>query len=333
MTIDVHAHFVPPAIIETLAARGADFGIDLLETEPGCHCCRFPSGTRIRPFFDTILNVDKRLADMERQQIDRQILSLWTDIFGYELAPDKGEKWHGLLNDSLARLCEKHPGKFSWMGSGPLNDAARAARELERTMAAGAVGVIVSTHVEGRNLGECPLDEFWAACRALGAPVFFHPTQLMAPPRAARFGLNQICAYTNDTTMTVGSMISGGVMDRYPELEIILSHGGGSFPYLVGRFDRMHRAAAASVTGNVAMAEPSGYLRRFHYDTILHNGPALRYLRDLVGADRLLLGTDVPFPPGDPDALDSLRAAAFTEAEIHKIAEENPRALFDALPM
>jgi aminocarboxymuconate-semialdehyde decarboxylase len=187
--------------------------------------------------------------------------------------------------------------------------------------------------VEGRNLGECPLDEFWAACRALGAPVFFHPTQLMAPPRAARFGLNQICAYTNDTTMTVGSMISGGVMDRYPELEIILSHGGGSFPYLVGRFDRMHRAAAASVTGNVAMAEPSGYLRRFHYDTILHNGPALRYLRDLVGADRLLLGTDVPFPPGDPDALDSLRAAAFTEAEIHKIAEENPRALFDALPM
>jgi aminocarboxymuconate-semialdehyde decarboxylase len=161
--------------------------------------------------------------------------------------------------------------------------------------------------------------------------VFFHPTQLKAPPRAEKFGLNQICAYTNDTTMTVGSMISAGVMDRFPNLQIILSHGGGAFPYLIGRFDRMHNAADRNVTGTVAQEDPSHYLQRFHYDTILHNGPALRYLRDLVGVDRLLLGTDVPFPPGDPDALNSLREAAFTEAEIHRIAEENPRALFDAL--
>ncbi len=90
----------------------------------------------------------------------------------------------------------------------------------------------------------------------------------------------------------------------------------------------MHRAADGSVTGNVAARPPSAYLPAFHYDTILHDGPALRYLRDRVGVERMLLGSDVPFPPGDPDPLATLRAAEFTEAEIDRIAEVNPRKLF-----
>ncbi len=160
------------------------------------------------------------------------------------------------------------------------------------------------------------------------APVFIHPTQAAPPPRTRRFSLAQICGYTYDTTLTVGSMISAGVIDRYPGLELILSHGGGALPYLIGRFDRMHAAADRSVTGNVARRPPSAYLPGFHYDTILHDGPALRYLRDLVGVERMLLGSDVPFPPGDPDPLATLRAAEFSEAEIDRIAEVNPRALF-----
>jgi len=329
MPIDVHAHFVPPDILDTLSAKGTDYGVDLVETEPGCHCCRFESGMQIRPFFQTLLDVDLRLADMERQGIDRQVLTLWTDIFGYDLPPAKGAAWHGLLNDSLARLCDANAGRFSWMASGPLQDAALAARELERGMAAGAIGAIVAAHVAGRNLGECDLDEFWAACVELGAPVFIHPAQPVAPERARRFALNQICAYTNDTTLTVGSMISAGVMDRHPGLQLILSHGGGALPYLIGRFDRMYRAADPKLTGTVAEQAPSAYLERFHYDTILHHGPALRYLRDLVGVERMLLGTDVPFPPGDPDPLATLRQAEFSETEIDRIAETNPRTLFN----
>lgn len=331
MTIDVHAHFVPPEVIETLSDRGADFGIDLIETEPGCHCCRFPSGLTIRPFFETLTNVDLRLADMDRQKIDRQVLTLWADIFGYELPPDKGLAWHGLMNDCLARLCDQAPERFAWMGSGPLQDAALAARELERTLKAGAIGTMIAAHIEDRNLGECDLDEFWAACVELNAPVFVHPAQPVAPPRAERFALNQICAYTNDTALTIGSMISTGVLDRFPNLQLILSHGGGSLPYLIGRFDRMYRAADPKVTGTIAERPPSDYLARFHYDTILHHGPALRYLRDLVGVEKMLLGTDVPFPPGDPDALASLRAAAFSDEQINQIAELNPRALFGSL--
>ncbi len=328
MAIDVHAHFVPPGILETLRDKGRDFGVELVETEPGCHCCRFESGLTIRPFFDGLLDVDARIADMDRQGIERQILTLWTDIFGYGLPADKGRDWHVVMNDCLARLCAAHAERFWWMASVPLQDAAMAAGEVERSMAAGALGVIVSANIEERNLGECDLDEFWAACVSLSAPVFIHPTQAAAPVRARRFSLNQICAYTFDTTLTVGSLISAGVLDRYPGLELILSHGGGALPYLIGRFDRMHEAADGSVTGNVAARPPSAYLPAFHYDTILHDGPALRYLRDLVGVDRMLLGSDVPFPPGDPDPLATLRAAEFTEAEIDRIAEVNPRQLF-----
>lgn len=327
MAIDVHAHFVPPDVLETLADRGRDFGIDLVETEPGCHCCRFETGVQIRPFFDTILNVDLRLAEMDRQEIDKAVMTVWTDIFGTDLPAEKAEAWHRTLNDSLVGLCDAHAERFAWMASVPMQDAARAAKELERAMKAGAVGAIVSANVDNRNLGECPLDEFWAACVALNAPVFIHPTQPVAPPRAGKFALNQICAYTYDTTLTVGSMISNGVMDRYPALELILSHGGGTLPWLIGRFDRMYRASNHQALGITAEAPPSDYLKRFHYDTILHHGPALRYLRDLVGIERMLLGTDLPFPPGDPDPLRSLREAEFTEQEIRQIAETNPRKL------
>ena len=326
--IDVHAHFVPPDVVGTLADRGRDFGIDLVETQPGCHCCRFESGMQIRPFFDTLMNTDHRLGQMDDQGVDREVLSIWTDIFGYDLPAAKGALWHSALNDSLMRLCDTHSERFSWLASGALQDASLAARELERGMKAGAVGAIVASHIDGKNLGECALDEYWGACVELGAPVFIHPAQPIAPARAERFALNQIVAYTNDTTLTVGSLISAGVMDRFPGLEFILSHGGGSVPFLIGRFDRMHHAADPKATGNVAAEAPSSYLTRFYYDTILHHGPALNYLRDLVGIDRMLLGSDLPFPPGDPDPLTSLRDAGFDAADIERIVDTNPNALF-----
>jgi len=319
---------VPPDVLDTLAIRGRDFGISLVETQPGCHCCRFESGMQIRPFFDSLMNTDQRIEHMNDQGVDREILSIWTDIFGYDLPATKGALWHTALNDCLARHCDAHPDQFSWLASGALQNAAIAARELERCIKSGAVGAIIASHICGENLGEYPLDEFWAACVELGAPVFIHPAQPIAPARTNKFSLNQIVAYTTDTTLTVGSLISSGAIDRFPELNFILSHGGGAIPYLIGRFDRMHLAADAKATGNVAERAPSTYLKQLYYDTILHHGPALSYLRDLVGIDRMLLGSDLPFPPGDPDPLTTLRNAEFSATDIHCIVDTNPRGLF-----
>jgi aminocarboxymuconate-semialdehyde decarboxylase len=186
----------------------------------------------------------------------------------------------------------------------------------------------VAANVEGENLGDCDLDEFWAACESLDMPVFIHPALPVAEGRARNFGLNQICGYTADSTLTIGSLILSGVLDRFPGLRLILSHGGGSLPFLAGRFDRMHGTEAAAALGDVAEAAPSSYLARLHYDTILHDAAALQFLKTMVGVDRLLIGTDEPFPIGDSDPLASLRAAGFSAAEIDRIADRNPRALF-----
>ena len=331
MAIDVHAHFVPREILDTLETAGRDYGVSLVENEPGCRACRFAHGLQARPFFDGLLDVDLRLREIDRQGVSRQLLSLWGDVFGYGLPAAKGAAWHRLLNDALARTAEAHPERFSWMASVPLQDGAAAARELERAASAGAVGAVIAANVEGENPGERELDAFWSACTALDMPVFVHPALPHAEGRARRFGLNQIVGYTADTTYAVGSLILSGALDRHPKLRLVLSHGGGQLVWLIGRFDRMHEKGAPGVTGDAAAMAPSAYLDRFHYDTILHDGRALRHLREVVGTGRMLLGTDIPFPIGDDDPLATLRAAGFDAAEQDAVCQRNPRALYARL--
>ena len=330
MAIDVHAHYVPRAVVERLAREGARLGIAVVETEPGCQSLRFASGLTVRPFFPKLVeDPARRIASMAAIGIERQLLSTWMDILGHGLAPEAGAAWHRLLNDELAALCQRHPDRFSLLASAPLPDGARAARELERAVRQlGAVGAVTATNVEGVNLGELPLDEYWAAAVALDVPVFLHPTQPAPLPRTRRFALNQIVQYTFDTTLAVGSLIASGVLDRFPGLTLILAHGGGALPYLVGRFDCLFGRSDRAATGIAAAALPSAYLRRMYYDTILHDPAALRYLASLVEVDRLVVGSDDGFPSADHDPLASLRAAGFTADEIRRVALDTPRRLF-----
>ncbi|MBI3330051.1 MAG: amidohydrolase family protein, partial [Nitrospinae bacterium] len=159
----------------------------------------------------------------------------------------------------------------------------------------------------------------------LDVPLFIHPTQPTPAPRTHRYDLNVTVQYIYDTTVTVGSLVLSGVLDRFPTLQLILAHGGGFFPYQVGRFDRMYRNLKPPI---LPAQPPSAYLRRFFYDTILHHPAALRYLRDLVGNDRLLLGTDYPFPPADLAPLQLLEATGWSADEIAQITGDNAQRLF-----
>jgi len=332
MPIDVHAHCVPPAILELLRDRGADYGVSVTAQQPACaECLEFAYGLRVRPFFPRLLeDAGRRVAHMDRQGITKQVLSIWTDIFGYGLASRQGTAWHRLMNSSLAAWCAQDRRHFAWLASGALPDAASAARELETSVRQeGAVGGVVAANVEGANLGDLSLDEYWAAATELDVPVFIHPAQPDPTPRTRRFTLmNPIVQYTFDTTLAVGSLIFSGVLDRFPGLRLILSHGGGAFPYLAGRFDCLHSRMDRKAAGNAALHEPSSYAPRMHYDTILHNAKALRFLAESVGVSRLVIGSDDSFPPADHDPLGSLRAAGFGLAEIETIAETNPRRVF-----
>lgn len=332
MPIDVHAHYVPHSVIDTLEDRAREFGVSLIKTPPQC-ALHFDYGLKIRPFFPKLIEpVEQRLAGMAAQGVTCQVLSAWPDIFAYGLPAAIAARWHRLLNDSLAELCAKNPGKFALFASVPLPDAAAAAREAEYAMTQlGAAGLVVASNVEGVNLGEVALDEFWDAAVKLDAPVFIHPVQAMPEPRVAKFALVQIAQYTFDTTLCVGSLIFSGVLDRFPTLRLILSHGGGAFPYLLGRFDCMHARMDRAAQGDVAAAAPSAYVRRFHYDTILHNPMQLRWLAEAVSVDRVVLGSDYSFPPADLDPIGTVRKAGFADKDVAKILDENALELMPRL--
>lgn len=332
MPIDVHAHYVPHRLIETLEEHARDYGVSLVKTPPQC-ALHFDYGLKIRPFFPKLIEpVEQRLAGMAAQGVTTQVLSVWPDIFAYGLPSAVGTRWHRLLNECLSELCNKHPGEFALFASVPLPDAAAAAREAEYAMKQlGAAGVIVAANVENVNLGELKLDEFWDAVVKLDAPVFIHPVQAMPPPRVAKFALVQIAQYTFDTTLCVGSLIFSGVLDRFPTLRLILSHGGGAFPYLLGRFDCMHARMDRAGQGDVAAASPSAYVQRFHYDTILHNPMQLRWLAEAASVDRIVLGSDYSFPPADLDPIGTVRQAGFADADVAKILDGNALKLMPRL--
>jgi aminocarboxymuconate-semialdehyde decarboxylase len=187
---------------------------------------------------------------------------------------------------------------------------------------------MVPANVEGANIGELPLDPLWAKAEESGHPVIVHPVLTGPAQRAGKFGLTQSTQYIFDTTLGAGSLLYSGVLDRFPRLTIVLSHGGGAFPYLVGRFDIMHARMDRQAQGDVAVQKPSDYARRFAYDSILHAGKPLRFLAELVGIDRIMLGSDYSFPPADLTPMQTLRQAGFGVWDIEQIAEQNPRRMF-----
>ena len=190
---------------------------------------------------------------------------------------------------------------------------------------------MLPSNVEGVNIGELALDALWAKAEALGCPVILHPVLVGAAPRAAKFGLTQSVQYTFDTTLGIGSLLFSGVLDRFPRLTLVGSHGGGGFPYLVGRFDIMHTRMDRKAQGDVATEFPSKYASRLAYDSIVHGGKQLRFLADLAGFDRIMLGTDYSFPPADLTPMQTVRDAGFSAPEIQAIAEGNARRIFSGI--
>lgn len=252
-------------------------------------------------------------------------------MYGYGLRLEACASWHRLLNTTLAEWCSDNAGRFSWVASVPLTGGVSAADELAYAVEMGAVAAMIPANVEGTNIGELPLDAFWAAAESLNAPIILHPVLTTPSPRAAKFGLTQVVQYTFDTTFGVGSLLMNGVLDRHPKLTFILSHGGGAFPYLVGRFDAAADRMDLKAYGAVASRTPSDYASLMAYDTIVYAPKTLQFLADSVGLGQLLLGTDESFPIADPTPIESLKAAGFSNAAIQTISEESPRRLIPRL--
>lgn len=328
MPIDTHAHYVPPQLLGAIASKCRDIGVSL-DSSASTPAIHFKYGFKARPLFPKLIEpVAQRLVWLNEQGIDVQIVGTWPDIFGYGLAVDECIAWHKILNDTLAEWCSENGRRFAWIGSVPLVSGEASAKELVRAIELGACGLIISSNVENVNIGELDLDAFWRQAEALSVPILIHPVMVGAAPRAAKFGLTQVAQYTFDTTLGVGSLVMSGVLDRFPALKLVLSHGGGAFPYLAGRFDIMHRRMDKAAQGDVAEKLPSAYADKMTYDSIVHAPKALRFLIDVAGIDNVVLGTDYSFPPADMEPLSFFRAAGLTSSQVNAIADANPRRLF-----
>jgi len=332
MAIDVHAHYVPQGLVAATRKDGSACGVRVIEAAGAPPALEFSYGFKVRPFFPKLIeSVADRVAWLDAQKLDRQFVATWPDLYGYGLPREHCAQWHRILNDTLAEWCAEDAMRFSFVASVPLSNAGDAAAELERVSEAGAVAVMIAANIEGTNLGELPLDPFWSKAEQLQLPVMIHPMASAPMPRAAKFGLIQSVQYTLDTTLGIGSLLFSGVLDRFPNLTLVLSHGGGTYPYLAGRMDIMHARMDRKAQGDVAAKAPSAYASMMAYDSIVHAPKALRFLADLVGIERLLLGTDYSFPPADLSPLDSLKAAGFSAAQIEMISDGNVRRIFSHL--
>jgi aminocarboxymuconate-semialdehyde decarboxylase len=187
------------------------------------------------------------------------------------------------------------PERFAGLGTLPMQDVKAAIAEMERCMTRlGLKGVEINDHINGRTLEEPEFRPFWKAAQELGALVFFHQGgDTVVTPRSARYHLPNSIGNLADRAVTFATLVSGGVMDEFPDLKICLGHGGGYTCFGIGRMDhgwQVRSEARVHIT-----QPPSAYLGRFYYDCIVYTEPALRFLIDSVGADRVVFGTDWPY--------------------------------------
>ena len=307
--IDVHCHFIPPALVRRLEEEGGSHSI-VVEHQDGKDFVSFAGRDRTQPFPAGMLDLEQRLRWMDERGIDVQVLSAWMDFSAYVLDPEDGLWLAGSLNDLTVEAISARADRFRAMAAVPMQEPKVAADELRRAVTElGMVGVEIATSVVDDELDDARFDPFWSAAAELDVIVLVHPYASIAADRLRRYFFSNVVGNPAEETVAAAHLVFGGVLERHPGLEVLLTHGGGFLPYQVGRQDRGF-AARPDVTATHLSAPPSSFLRRFYYDTIVHSPEALRFLVERVGADRVVLGSDYPFPMGDPDPVASVREAS-----------------------
>lgn len=326
MIVDVHVHFLSPRAIDAARKSPARYGVRVLDDGERP---RLVVGTEAptRPLLEALYTLDRHLAFLDAQGIDAAVFGPLMDVAGYSLAPALGAAWSRAQNEALAGSLAEAGGRHQGLATVPLQAPDLAAAELQFAVKAlGLRGAMIDPNALGRSLGDRVFDPFWRAAAELAVPVILHPFLLEAVERFGRHYLHNLVGYPFETTLAAGSLILGGTLDRFPALDVVLVHGGGFLPYHIGRFDRGHTTRLESRADGAAL--PSGYLRRFHYDTLTQFPPALTYLVKVVGADRVLLGSDHPFWLGDPEPLRIVHNSGLSTDEQAAILGNNAARLF-----
>lgn len=306
MIVDIHSHFFPESWPDLAARFGGDW--PWMRHDGEGRATVMVGQREFRPVTSACWDAPERLADMDRDGVDLQVVSATPVLFAYDRPADQALEVARIFNDAALELCAQGEGRLRSLCQVPLQDTDAACRELERAMAAGHVGVQIGNHVGDRDLDEEGLVTFLQHCASLGAPVLVHPWDMLGGPRLSRWMLAWTVSMPAETQLSIVSMILGGAFDRLPSsLRICFAHGGGSFAFLLGRLENAwHRR---DVVRGASTMPPSAYLDRFYVDGAVFDHRALRLLVEVMGAGRVLLGSDYPFPLGEERVGDLVRTS------------------------
>ncbi|HLC40315.1 MAG TPA: amidohydrolase family protein, partial [Methylomirabilota bacterium] len=287
-TVDIHSHFVSEAYLKLIEDEGPPFGVSLSRSDPEgpAIVAGASPGVTLTP---DLYDPDLRIRAMNKQNVQIHALSL-TDPMVYPAQGSFGAKLARTWNDSAAEMVQLYPNRFVGLATLPMQDPVAAVDELHRAVTRlGCRGVYLGTNVRGKELADPSFLPVLERINALKVPVFLHPTNVIGRERlaASPYYLHNLLGNPFDTAVAAATLIFAGILDRYPRLEICLPHAGGALPYLIGRVNHGWKVRPEC---KGLPKPPLSYLRRFTYDTISHSPEALRYLVDLVGADRVMVG-------------------------------------------
>jgi aminocarboxymuconate-semialdehyde decarboxylase len=301
LKIDIHTHILPKEIPKWKDQFGYGGFIQLEHVAPGCARMLKDDGHFFREIEANCWSPEKRIDEIDEQEINVQVLSTVPVMFSYWTKPEDGAEIARILNDNIAETVSEYPLRFIGLGTVPMQHTALAIKELERCRSIGMAGVEIGTNVNQLNLGEPQFFDFFAACEEFGMAVFVHPWDMMGEREMQKYWLPWLVGMPAEASRAICSLIFSGVLERLPALRICFAHGGGSFPATLGRIDHGFnvRPDLCAVDNPYS---PRKYLGRIYFDSLVHEAAKLDFLVKLVGADQIALGSDYPFPLGEAPA-------------------------------
>ena len=298
IAIDIHFHAVPRRLADALRRREFDEAVEIVSSS-GEERLEFhaPPGVVVEPNIRLKSSqYDERLIleAMDQRKLDAAAVSLPPELFLNWTSPELGERLARTVNDGFAELARAYPDRFLPLAALPVQDGERAARELERAVVKlGLKGASICTHINGRDLDHPSIAPVLAMADRLDVPLFLHPQNAGDISRIKDYHLWNAIGFPLETVTAASRLIASGAFERFPNLKIVLAHGGGFLPYQIGRLDHAYRAHPAAFKG--LPRPPSAYLTNVYCDSLTHDDLSLQFLVDRIGADHVVLGTDYPF--------------------------------------